>query len=147
MEFGTILGLVGAAAASFFGAKFIGNVDDRVEDRKRGTMKLAVWAEQNGLGVLSNLLENYTVDARTEVISSIRELVDVIRDETKSKEALDKFLRVQLAKRLGTAEGKKQVFDIMGEILNVKINPEAFVKTPAAIGEVPPAPQEGASVS
>jgi hypothetical protein len=136
MGFGTILSLIGAAAASFFGAKFIGGVDDGIEDRKRGTMKLALWAQQNGLGVLSGLLENYTVGAKSELVRSIREIVDVVRDEEKSKVALDQFLSVQLRKQLSTSEGKKRIFTEIGEILNVVIDPEAFVKAPAAIGEV-----------
>lgn len=134
MEPVIILTLIGAVAAAFFGAKTIGTVDNRVEDRKRGTMKLAIWASNNGLPLLTDLLENYTVNARTEVIGSIRSLIDVLRDADQSKAALDTFLKVQLTKKLSTEEGKKQILTQIEEILDVKIDRDALIKAPTSLG-------------
>lgn len=137
----TIFSLIGGTVAAFFGAKFIAKTDDRIEDRKRGTMKLAIWARENGLALLEDVLENYTVGAKTELVGSIRRVIDVIRDRDQSQAALDNFLKVQLTKALSTEEGKKRVVTLVEEILGVTIDRDALTKVPTSIGPVPPPKQ------
>lgn len=136
MNLTVILALLGAAGTAFFGSKTIGKVGDHVEDRKRGTMKLALWARENGLSLLEQMLEDYTVNARAELIGSTRRVIDVLRDGEQSKAALDNFLKVQLTKALSTEEGKKRVITLIEEILNVQIDRTALVKVTTSIGQV-----------
>ena len=136
MEFGTIAALVGGTIAAFFGAKTLGRVDDRIEDRKRGTMKLALWARDNGLPLLNDVLENYTVGAKSELIGSIRRVTDVLRDSEQSQDALDTFLRTQITKALATEESKNKFIGLIEEILGVSIDRSSLVKVPTSIGEI-----------
>jgi translation initiation factor 2B subunit (eIF-2B alpha/beta/delta family) len=136
MEFGTIAAIIGGTIAAFFGAKTLGKVDDRKEDRKRGTMKLAMWARENGLPLLEQMLEDYTVNAKTELVGSIRRVIDVLRDGEQSKVALDTFLKVQLTKALATDEGTKRVITLIEEIKGVAIDREALATVVTSIGQI-----------
>ena len=135
MDFQTILVVAGGAAAAFFGAKAVGGVDNRVEDRRRHAVELAAWAKSNGLGILSELLTNYAVGGYGEVVGNIRQIVGILRDPEEGPATIRRFVKVQLDKQLATEEGKADLVKYVEDKLGVVIDRAAITKKPVALGE------------
>ena len=135
MDMGSILTIVGGAAAAFFGAKLLGKGDTRVEERRRTAVDLATWAKGNGLGVLNNLLTDYAVGDYSGMVSSVRQIAGIVRDPAESQAALDRFLQVQLSRQLETEAGKESLVSFIESKLGIKIDRKAITIAPIEIGE------------
>jgi hypothetical protein len=131
-----VLTLLGGAAAVFVATKLGFKAGERIEDRRRGTFDLAVWAQENGLSVVQAVLKNYTVGDKSGLIGSVRDLVELIRNPEQTKAALDVFLNTQLKKKLSTIEGQDELLSAIEKILGIVIDRDAIIKAPTSIGKV-----------
>jgi hypothetical protein len=106
---------------AFFLSKLLVKGDNAVEERRRQAGKLAAWAEANQLPILSSGLLAYSIGDYSGAIFAIRSAIDVIGDPEGSRAALDRFMKVQLDKRLSNTDDKaallKYVQDKLGVVL------------------------------
>lgn len=119
MDLQQVLIFGAVSVAAFFAAKLAVKGDNRVEERRRQAGKLAAWAEASGLPTLSSGLQSYAIGDYSGAIYAIRQAVDIIGDPEASKAVLDRFLKIQLEKRLSNAEDKAALLKFVQDKLNV----------------------------
>lgn len=121
MDLQGILMLVGLGFGAYFITKTGLKVDDRIEERRRLAIQLAQWTSANGLPAVSQLLSSYAVSDYSGVVSQVRSLSDIISNPDTSRDAVTSFLKVQLGKRLDTAEGRAEIIKFVEDRLRVKV--------------------------
>jgi hypothetical protein len=107
------------SVGAFFLSKLAIKGDNRVEERRREAGKLAAWCEAAGLPIISSGLLSYSVGDYSGCLFSLRQAIDVIGDQEASKAVLDRFLRIQLEKRLTNEEDKAALLKFVQDRLHV----------------------------
>src|SRR3990172_8695329 len=105
----TILLVISAAAAVFFGFKF----GDKVEDRHRKAAKDSATLTEHGVPFLPALLENYAFHDWTGVARSIFDAVKTIHNPVERAIVFDQFLRVQLQSAGNDASRAKKIAEVI----------------------------------
>ena len=119
MDFQQIAIFGGLSVAAFLVAKLGVKLDNRVEDRRRHAVKLASWCEANGLPLIASGLQAYSISDYSGALYALQSAIDVIGDAEASKAALDRFLRVQLDRRLANTDDKAALLDYVQKRLGV----------------------------
>ena len=133
MDVQGILMLVGLGFGAYFVTRTALRVDDRVEDKKRLALNLATWTAANGLPTLSQILSDFAINDLSGVVSGIKNLNAIVSNPESARDSLNSFLRVQLDKKLATAEGRQELVRYVEDKLNVKISAAALNQPPTAL--------------
>lgn len=133
MDIQTILMVAGGCFATFFGGKLLVKGDTRVENRRRDAVGMAAWCHSNGLPVLKDLLSSYAVGDYSGVLHQIGIIREIVSDADRAKEAVNKFLQVQLDARLNNSEGREELIAYVERKLNVRLDRNAITQAPAAL--------------
>lgn len=136
MDIQTILAVVGGAFLAFFGARFAGRADTKIEDHRRIAINLASWTRANGLGLVTQLLTNYAVGDYSGILTSVRHISDVLGNPEEAQNTIKNFLDVQLGKQLDTAEGRENLMQFIEKKLGVVIDRTAIATKPVKLAEV-----------
>jgi hypothetical protein len=121
MDFSQVAIFAAASVAAFFAGKLAIKGDTRVEERRRQAGRLAAWCEANSLPIISSGLLAYSVGDYSGALYAIRSAAEVIGDTDQSKAVLDKFLQVQLDKRLQNTDDRKALLEFVEKRLGVKL--------------------------
>lgn len=133
MNLTALLAIVGLSAVGYMTGKTGVKVGERIEDRRRTAVRLATWCSVNGLPSLASMLESYAVSDWSGVYANFRDVSNVVADPKLASEAVDRFLSVQLANKIATAEGREQILQFVERSLNVKIDRESIQFAPQAL--------------
>jgi len=130
----TILLFAGLAALGYVVGKLVIKKDTAIEDRRRRAIQLASWSASNGLPLVSRLLVSYSVGDYSSLRTQIGEVATLLADDAEAKGAVNRFLEVQLDKRLSTAEGRDEIVTLIEKKLNLKIDRAALIPAPVEVG-------------
>ena len=139
MDISSILMIAGVAGVAFVGARVVGGVDNRVEDRRENAIKLAAWAQANSLPVLSEVFSNYAIGDYSGVVSSLKQARNILHDPVAGPASLKAFLTAQLEKQLATADGREELITFVEKRFNIVIDRNAFKSTPTVVESRPSA--------
>lgn len=130
------VGLLGVGAAvCYFLAKKVPALHNKLEGLKVRCIALSTWCNDNGLPVASRLLSAFVVNDVGGFVTAAEQVLDILLDPVESKVVLDRFLGVQLDKKLATVEGKEELVAAIEKRLNVKINRSALVAESVKLDE------------
>lgn len=132
MDLQSILIFGAASVAAYFAGKLAIRGDNAVEGRRREAGRLAGWCEANGLPILASGLLAYSIGDYSGALFAIRQAVDTIGDPEASKAVLDRFLQLQLSRRLDNTDERAKIVEFVQKKLGVTLT-------------ATPAPQEQAS--
>ena len=133
MDMTAVAVLAGIGIAVFLIVRFWLKMDEGREERRRRSMQLHAWCNNNGLPSLALICSNYAVGDYSGLRHSIKQLQDLLADPDESLNAVQKFLRIQLDKQLATAEGREELIKHIEKRLNVSINRQAITQAPAPL--------------
>ena len=122
-----VLWLSAAGVACYFLGKLFFRADTHLEDVKRRCQVLSGWCAENGLPICSKVLNAFVVNDVSGLIPAFKQVLDILADPVESQAALDRFLLVQLDKKLSTHEGKEILISAIEKRLGLKINRDALV--------------------
>lgn len=96
-----------------------------LKDQRRGALQLALWARENGLPVLVDLLEDVTLGDAANLAQRVASLVAAVQSG-QGEQALTALLETQLRKRLQTERGRESILAIVEDALGIKIDRQVF---------------------
>lgn len=131
-----ILTILGGAAATFLGGKFLVKVDSKSEDRAEEAIDLAAWCQGNGLPGIAILLKKFAIKDYSGAFTQFRQIAATVRDEQSSKEVIRTFLQVQLDKYLSNPTTAEELLRLVEDRLGVKIDRDAVAIKTVELGEV-----------
>lgn len=133
MDFSSLLLFAGAAVVAFFSGKLLVKGDNLVEDKKRTAIRLASWTQANGLPELSQLLTSFAINDVSGVFTHFRAIADTLSDADTSRAVVDKFLQVQLQKKIATSEGQEELIRFVEKAMGLVIDRDSIKKQPIVI--------------
>lgn len=112
---------VGAAVAAYFVIRFLFQRDTAVENRRLESIELSDICTKNGLPILGKALKRYAVGDYSGLAFAVRDIRDTISDPEELDNVVQRFLGIQLDKKLKTVEGREELIKAIEDRLGVEI--------------------------
>lgn len=113
---GTLILVLVACVALYFGAKFLFRKGEAVEDRRRQAIKLAGECKTSGLDFLAPVLEDYAVGDYSALLQRLRSLAEDVRDDAQRRALFDRLFESQLAQRMKDPQSRQQIVGAMSRL-------------------------------
>lgn len=120
-----LLSAVGAVVA-YFVVRFAFQRDTAVENRRLEAIDLSDACSKNGLPILGKALKRYAVGDYSGLAFAVRDIKDTISDPEQLDDVVNRFLKIQLGKKLDSVEGRESLIKAIEEKLGVEIPREVI---------------------
>lgn len=121
-----LLSIAGAVAAYFI-VRILFQRDTAVEQRRLDAIGLSDTCGRNGLPLLSKALKAYAVADYSGLAFAVRDIRDTVSDPDQFEDVVNRFLGIQLDKKLKTAEGREELVKAIEDRLGIEI-PRDIIK-------------------
>jgi hypothetical protein len=122
----SVLFIVGLGVAAYFVVTFLFKRDTAQENRRLESIELSDICAKNGLPILSKFLRRYAVGDYSGMAFAAREIRDVLSNPEEMEDVVNRFLKLQLGKKLETVEGREQIVAEIEKRLGVEIPVEVI---------------------
>lgn len=112
---------IGGAVAAYFVIRFLFTRDTAVENRRLESIELSDVCTKNGLPILGKALKRYAVGDYSGLAFAVRDIRDTISDPDELENVVQRFLGIQLDKKLKTVEGREELVKAIEDRLGVEI--------------------------
>jgi hypothetical protein len=112
---------IGGAVAAYFVIRFLFTRDTAVENRRLEAIELSDACTRNGLPILGKALKRYSVGDYSGLAFAVRDIRDTISDPDELENVVNRFLGIQLDKKLRTVEGRETLVKAIEDRLGVEI--------------------------
>ncbi len=112
---------IGGAVAAYFVIRFLFTRDTAVENRRLESIELSDVCSKNGLPILGKALKRYAVGDYSGLAFAVRDIRDTISDPDELENVVQRFLGIQLDKKLKTVEGREELVKAIEDRLGIEI--------------------------